>query len=122
MHPLCLWKKHVGMGGWWGSGSANLPGCYIVYDAKGAPLYLGKASHTKRIGDRLHTHERYSKAEWTLHGAMVQIVNVEHAYQAPSLEEYLLMHVPLIHNKHGSRARNALIAQEAVQGLTGGKV
>ncbi len=78
---------------------ANDPGVYIVLDKKEFVLYVGKASFNSNIGARLGSYFEYgenrsfavkSGQHWTEDPKFVVAIKVSAAYEAPSLEEYLI--------------------------------
>jgi hypothetical protein len=74
---------------WEGADVSYKPGCYAVYSAVGVLLVLGKASLSKSVGTRL-VRFRHRPVAWEPSPALVQIIEVTEAFEAPSLEEYLI--------------------------------
>ncbi len=75
----------------------SLPGCYAIFDSKKSLLYIGKAVH---LGRRLSSYFRYDETKtkgipkssnWGEKPPQyILTVGLEHKYEAPSLEEYLI--------------------------------
>ena len=95
-HDLQSWTD------WGGTPQAAKPGCYVVYNAIGEIIYIGCSTH-KRVGDRLFVHQR--RAKWKTLAAAVQIIEVVEAFEAPSLEAYLLTQFETLANKNGCRSQ-----------------
>jgi hypothetical protein len=74
---------------WEGTDVSRKPGCYVLYSSAGELLYIGKASNSKSVGSRL-VRFRYSPVTWEPTPALVQIIEVAEAFEAPSLEEFLI--------------------------------
>jgi len=80
---------------------ANRPGVYIFLTQEGDFLYVGKASMKATLGRRLTGHFSHvdypndktckTKDVWKEHPFFVVTVSVREPYEAPSLEEYLIM-------------------------------
>jgi hypothetical protein len=75
------------------------PGVYLVLDQEKKVLYVGKASLGRTIGSRLLTHFQYAKdgskscvpvGAWSRPPSYVITIGVDKAFEAPSLEEYLI--------------------------------
>jgi hypothetical protein len=96
VHEVQPWK------GWWGSANSRKPGCYVIYSRDGVPIYIGKASLRATMGSRLAVHERSTDTKWADAG-FVQMVEVREAYEAPSLEEFLLGRIYTRENNIGRR-------------------
>jgi excinuclease UvrABC nuclease subunit len=61
----------------------------VIYAENGDVIYVGKASLGASLGSRLAVHERDKHPKWE--GArLVQMIEVSEAFEAPSLEEYML--------------------------------
>lgn len=87
-------------GSWEGTNPSFRPGCYVLFSDTGAILYVGKASHGMTVGHRL-VRFRYKGSDWPQKPAYVRIVEVTDAFEAPSLEEFLISVIQPPHNKHG---------------------
>jgi hypothetical protein len=75
---------------WEGTEVSYRPGCYTIYSEGGDLLdYIGKASLSASVGSRL-VRFRYKPPTWLSVSAFVQIVQVSEAFEAPSLEEWLI--------------------------------
>jgi excinuclease UvrABC nuclease subunit len=79
--------------------NAERQGCYFIFDRAGGLLYLGKASLGSTIGRRVATYFFWDKAGerlayrhsgWTREPALLRTASVVNAYEAASLEEYLI--------------------------------
>ena len=73
------------------------PGCYIFYCEKMGLLYIGKASNAGAMSHRLATYFRVRgldrpepRHSWPTPPHYVQTVRVHEAFEAPSLEEFLI--------------------------------
>lgn len=97
--PYELGGKDV-KGAWEGTEPSYRPGGYILFSENGELLYVGKASHAKSIGSRL-VRFRYKESEWPTRPAFVRIIEVPDAFEAPSLEEFLISKLQPRFNKHG---------------------
>ena len=78
---------------WWGTPEASRPGCYAIYSTKDELLYIGVA--TNAVGNRLAAHVPNPVPPWAeahrLFGSLyIQIINVNEAFEAPSLEAFLI--------------------------------
>lgn len=79
---------------------ANDTGCYVLYDEDKSLLYIGKASLNHTIGRRVASYfqgrqvegKTLSKANmiWTRPPAFLETIKVDHYFETPSLEEYLI--------------------------------
>jgi hypothetical protein len=77
---------------------AESPGCYLIFDEELRLLYIGKASLNNSMGARIATHLKRDRATSEIsfvhpdgtNPFYLQTVKVNKAYQAPSLEEYLI--------------------------------
>jgi hypothetical protein len=81
------------------------PGVYILSDPLFVPLYLGKASVKSSIGARIRAKLRHRPPHWGddwIYNAIV--IKVKRAYEAPSLEEFLLGEIPTKYNVQGRTA------------------
>ena len=83
-----------------GTAASWKPGCYAVFSQNGDLLYIGKASNTNMIGDRL-VRFRYKGVSWANPPALVRLITVGEAFEAPSLEEFLINRLQPSYNKHG---------------------
>ena len=100
VHPV------AGPTAWWGTPESARPGCYAAYGADGDLLYVGKASWRASVGGRLAYHDRREpRAGWRRLAAHVQLVTVSEAFEAPSLEEFLIRELRPRHNAIGAPAR-----------------
>ena len=95
--------QNVYKGGSWPFGDA--PGCYIFYCEAVGLLYIGKASNSSAMAHRLGTYFRTRglpvvepRHKWTRPPVHVQTVKVHEAYQAPSLEEFLIRELKPVDN------------------------
>lgn len=78
-------------------------GCYVFYDETGKLVYIGKASLNSNLGFRIGTYFHRDKVrdvteprpgqKWKtpLPPRYLQTIPVDEPYQAPSLEEYLIL-------------------------------
>jgi len=89
-------------------------GCYIFYDADMRLLYIGKSSLRNTLGSRVSSYfgndpvsgGALPKHEgWTLPPAYLQTIKVNFAYEAPSLEEYLIETLQPCNNTRGLKAK-----------------
>lgn len=97
VHPV------AGLTDWWATPESAKPGCYAAYGSEGELLYVGKASWRASVGGRLASHDhREPRAEWRRLAAYVQIVTVSEAFEAPSLEEFLIRELRPRHNAIGA--------------------
>lgn len=84
-------------------------GCYFFYAEDGALLYIGKASFKNDLAGRVITYFRTRPMfelrhdGWIKAPAFLQTVKVNFAYEAPSLEEYLIQELQPAQNKLGIR-------------------
>lgn len=88
------YKKDVneGLECWEGKEASYLPGCYFIYSEFDELLYVGKTSvATSTVGRRLWQHLKKTPPSWVPAPAFVQIVGVNQAFQASSLEDYLIL-------------------------------
>jgi hypothetical protein len=98
LEPFVVCEPH-NMKSWYRTPEASKPGCYVFYSDAGEVLYIGKASLTRDVGDRLAAHDyRKPRASWRKQAAFVQFVSVSEAFEAPSLEEFLLTRLSPIGN------------------------
>ena len=93
-------------------------GCYAIYSADDTLLYIGKASMYQNLGYRLDTYFHGVKSaspgslkphyKWNKSPEYLRTVKVNERFEAPSLEEFLIMKLKPCHNDLGSgRARSA---------------
>jgi len=77
------------------------PGVYMVLDQDKKLLYVGKSSLGNTIGNRLGSHFQYAKdgsktcvavggGLWSRPPFYVMTIRVDKAFEAPSIEEYLI--------------------------------
>ena len=75
------------------------PGVYVFYDEDKNLLYIGKASWNSTVGARIASYfkknpetaiETLPSHNWTRDPKYVQTIPVERAFEASSLEEYLI--------------------------------
>jgi hypothetical protein len=87
-------------------------GCYFIYDEKKVLRYIGKVSLTNTLGSRMASYferapgspgARARHTGWTCTPTYVRALAVEKAWEAPSLEEYLIHHLKPDHNTRGIR-------------------
>ena len=94
-----------GVQAWWGSPESARPGCYAYFDAAGQILYVGKASMGASLGSRMAAHDHLvPMAPWRQLAAFVVLIPVSEAFEAPSLEEYLIDRLLPPGNIYGLRA------------------
>jgi len=79
---------------WRNTEESNKIGCYAIYDEDENLLYIGMS--TKNIGDRLRIFFRastQSSEHWRNESpsSLVEIIEVSEAWEAPSLEEFLVV-------------------------------
>jgi hypothetical protein len=79
--------------------NCDSPGVYLVFNNKLDLLYVGKASLTQTVGGRLSEYFHYGPdrgctfapgSSWKHNPAFVATIPVSAAFEAPSLEEYLI--------------------------------
>lgn len=80
--------------------NADKSGVYAIFDKNKDLLYLGKASNKSSIGRRLYDHFKgYKKPDWSEEKfkkdwegipRYILTYSVEHPFEAPSLEEFLI--------------------------------
>ncbi len=63
---------------------------YVVYAADGNCIYIGKASGRSFINARLYRWFEKSVAAWVPFAHTIFHIELTHAFEAPSLEEYLI--------------------------------
>lgn len=90
--------------------NADKQGIYAIFCADSVLLYVGKASLSGTIGRRLATYfiDNPDGAgaittpghSWSRDPRYVLTVSVKNAWEAPSLEEYLIQHLSPIDNSH----------------------
>ena len=94
-------------GTWPNSGE---PGVYLVFDTAMNLLYVGKASMSNGIGARLNGHFGYAtdgtrgcapRGTWSAPPAYVVAIGVPHSFEAPALEEYLILELQPPDNVRG---------------------
>lgn len=93
--------------------SAQLPGVYIICDSNNQILRIGKASCNSNITTRLSSYFRWGKKESEgVHkhtgydnAKILYTIGVpkEHAFEAPAIEEYLIVYLKPPYNKNGLR-------------------
>lgn len=90
------------------------PGCYIFYDADMRLLYIGKTSLRNTLGSRVSSYFGNDPVSggalpkhggWTSPPAYLQTIKVNFAYEAPSLEEYLIETLQPCNNTRGLKAK-----------------
>jgi hypothetical protein len=87
----------------------NDAGCYFFYAADGSLLYVGKASLTNDLAGRVTSYFQtrggflLEKYQWNTPPACVITLKVNHPYEAPSLEEYLIEKLQPPENSVGVR-------------------
>ena len=84
----------------------NFPGCYVFYCEQMGLIYIGKASNSNNIGDRVGSYFRSrglpapeAKHKWPRPLYFVQAIKVREAFEAPSLEEFLVRDLKPIGNE-----------------------
>jgi excinuclease UvrABC nuclease subunit len=80
--------------------NSNSAGCYAIYTASGELLYIGKASNKHVMGFRLGNIWKLNadrtapitKKDWgDKKPQIIQTIPVHEPYEAPSLEEFLIL-------------------------------
>jgi hypothetical protein len=75
-------------------------GCYVFYSDKHELLYIGKASQRNTLGSRIASYFRWDLSRtyieprhtgWTFPPRYVQTIKTNHSFEAPSLEEFLIL-------------------------------
>jgi GIY-YIG catalytic domain len=87
-------------------------GCYAIYSQDGKLLYIGKASLNHTLGGRLDSYfmgVRSSapgapKGNWNSPPKYIQTVQVNEPFEAPSLEEYLILKLQPCENARKGRS------------------
>ena len=103
--PALTVHPALGVQAWWGSPESARPGCYAYFDAAGQILYIGKASMGATLGSRMAAHDhRVPMAPWRQLAASVVLIPVDEAFEAPSLEEFLIDRLHPPGNVNGLRA------------------
>jgi len=81
------------------------PGCYLFYDENMGLLYIGKASNKNVIAGRVYSYFRTQGLDqleprhaWLRPPRYIQTIKVHKAYEAPSLEEFLIRRLKPITN------------------------
>ncbi|WP_315731123.1 MULTISPECIES: GIY-YIG nuclease family protein [unclassified Bradyrhizobium] len=81
------------------------PGCYFFYADDGSLLYVGKASSglASRIIKYFQTRPSFAirHTDWIKPPAVLQTLKVHFAYEASSLEEYLIQELRPLQNRLG---------------------
>ena len=101
--PLKL-EPRVDLHGFWEQNTsiqnADKPGCYFLFDTDDRLLYVGKASMRSSIGARVTAHFAWDgsqlkpvNSDWVLPPVFLRTVIVSVAWEAPSLEEYIIHHL-----------------------------
>jgi hypothetical protein len=89
-------------------------GCYVFYDSAMELLYIGKVSLNHTLGRRVASYFMWNDEttsldmkhqHWTRPPAYLQTIKVNEPYEAPSLEEYLLLKLQPIDNTRMARAQ-----------------
>lgn len=105
IRPLLRWPEP-----WPNCGA---PGVYLVFGSNLELLYVGKASLSRGIAARLNDHFGYAKdgsrrcepkGNWSKRPMYVAAVSVPHSFEAPALEEYLILELQPPENVLGRRA------------------
>ncbi len=84
-------------------------GCYFIYDDTKALRYIGKVSLSHTLGSRVASYFKKVSRDgaepvhegWTCIPTYVRTLAVENAWEAPSLEEYLIVHLQPAQNTRG---------------------
>ncbi|WP_316237687.1 GIY-YIG nuclease family protein [Bradyrhizobium sp. SZCCHNR1015] len=83
------------------------PGCYFFYAEDGSLLYVGKASSglAGRIIKYFQTRPSFAirHTDWIKPPTFLQTLKVHFAYEASSLEEYLIQELSPLQNRLGAR-------------------
>lgn len=104
-------KVHVyDINSWGGTEVSYKPGCYGFYCAAWDLLYVGKASLSASVGSRCYAHLRHPRPSWLPVPAFVLIVEVSEAFEAPSLEEFLIRELQPKFNDRGIRRPPPVLA------------
>lgn len=90
--------------------NAGSHGVYFVFYADGSLCYVGKASHS-HIASRLSAHFggsaktgcRIISPGWNGRPTFIATLPMEHAFEAPALEEFLIAKLKPSENIHGNR-------------------
>lgn len=101
--PFVVHDAHT-MTSWYRTPESSKPGCYVFYSEGGEILYVGKASLRSYVGARLAFHDRQKpRALWRERATAVQFVSVTEAFEAPSLEEFLIERLRPAGNVRGGK-------------------
>jgi hypothetical protein len=98
-------------------------GCYAFYSSEGELIYVGKTSLNQTLGARLGSHflgirsstPGLAKGTWKSLPKYIQTIAVREAFEAPSLEEYLILKLQPSENVR--KGRLAKIIEEAAADL-----
>ena len=90
----------------------GLPGVYFIFDENLSLLYVGKA---KNLGSRLSSYFMYATdkscrvkdTDWRVTPHFLVTASVDHFFEAPSLEEYLIEQFQPSHNTVGVRSKKS---------------
>ncbi len=86
---------------WWETKPERVThGCYAIYSRIGKLLYIGRASTTKEVVDRLFRFKYDTTVQDEAPG-FVQIVEVSEPLEAPPLEGFLIRELHPRYNKNG---------------------
>jgi hypothetical protein len=88
---------------------AGEAGCYVFYSDKYQLIYIGKVSQRHSLGSRIASYFRWDltkshiepKHTWTFPPRYVQTIKTHHPFEAPSLEEFLIVKLEPRDNRSG---------------------
>jgi len=91
---------------------AGATGCYAIYSKDGDLLYIGKASLSHTLGARLYSYftgirspvPGNPKGDWKKPPKYIQTIKVNEPFEAPSLEEFLILKLQPFNNVRKGRA------------------
>lgn len=93
--------------------NAGKPGCYFIFNAEDEVLYIGKASLRSTVGRRLATYFYWDKEAdaiahchggWTEEPTKLRTIAVQKAFEAASLEEFLIAELQPSQNTSGIKS------------------
>lgn len=103
--PFKVWPTRYAMDAWYHTPESAMFGCYVFYSSTGEVLYIGKASLKATMGSRLAAHDRkIPRAQWREKAHFVQFVSVSEPFEAPSLEEFLILQLRPEGNRIGGES------------------
>ena len=95
-------------------------GCYVFYSEKYEMLYIGKASQRNSLGSRIASYFRWDLCHtiieprhsgWTSAPRYVQTIRTHKSFEAPSLEEFLIIELDPVDNTSGLPRRRSVVTQ-----------